>query len=419
MSAPVSSLLCHCGTKFEPPPGQQERRVNCPSCGAVIFLAAPKSEEDDDDGDDYGIKSHDEKPDAKEAVGVDGIPDWLEHYRSSPQVKKADRDKTMALLDRLTAANPTLDPLGATLYLAATHADAETSVAALTKVAISGHPTYAQPALTLLEHVGTSDAAGAQQVLLLLLEARDPAAEQVVVKVLQSLGPTPIVHVRKLIDLLGSRHAALYLWAVQCLRLIGPPAKRSVESLLKSLKIANQPFQLAVLDALAAIGGDAERVVPVLMQTLQHESPDFRAHAAQALGALGAAASKALPQLQAAVTDADEVVRLAASTALPLISAAAPAPPAAPATSPATFTIVCSCGKRLKGKAELVGKKVKCPACDKVMIAQAPPAPVAVDRAPASPAAAPVAEKECPTCLATVPGAAVLCVCCGFDFRKI
>lgn len=425
MSTAATSLTCHCGTKFEPPAELKERRVNCPSCGSVIFLAAVKSASDEGEDDSYGIK----RPDAadaveKKAAGVEGIPDWLEHYQSSPNVKKADRAKTLALIERLATVNPTLDPLGAALCLATHHADAETSVAALTKVATSGHPIYTQVAVALLEHIGPSDAAGAQQVLLLLSETKDVAAEQAVIKVLKQLGPTPIVQVRSLIDLLGSKHTALYLWGVQCLKQIGPPAKRGIDVLLKSLKIANHPFRIAVIDALGAIAGDADRVLPVLLQALKHESPDYRAHAAQALGRFGMAAAKALPQLKEAVQDTDEGVRQTATKALSLIAAAMKAPAAAPAPgvpangqSTESVIVACSCGKRLKAKPELAGKKVKCPGCGGVLVVPALRAPVATDATAAPPSTAPVAEKECPTCLATVPGAAVLCVCCGFDFR--
>jgi hypothetical protein len=416
-------VTCHCGTKFDPPIELKDRHVNCPNCGSVIFLAATKGADDDDVA--YGIKSPDKDPIAKKAAGVEGIPDWLEHYQASPNVKKSERAKTLALIDRLGVVNATLDPLGAALYLACTHADAETSVAALSKVAASGHPMYAQVATALLEHVGPSDAAGAQQMLVLLREAKDAAAEQVVAKVLKQLGPTPIVHVRALIDLLGSRHTPLFLWGVQCLKQIGPPAKRAVDTLLKSLKIANHPFRIAVIDALGAIGADPEHVLPVLLQALKHESADYRLHAAQSLGRFGAAASKAVPQLKEAVNDTDEAVRKAATKALQLIAAAnkasaAPPAPAVPENGQSLEPVVvaCSCGKRLKAKAELAGKKVKCPGCGGVIVVPNRKTPVAVVASSTASSAAQTVDKECPTCLATVPGAAVLCVCCGFDFRS-
>jgi hypothetical protein len=422
MPTATSSITCHCGTKFEPPIELKDRHVNCPSCGSVIFLAATKSSgADDDEEDSYGIKKPGDDPqEKKKSAGVEGIPDWLEHYQQSPDVKKSERVKTLAMIERLAAVNPTLDPLGAALYLASTHADAETSVAALTKVATSGHPVYAPVAIALLGHIGPSDAAGAQHVLTLLGECGEPAAEQLVTKVILKLGPTSIVHVRSLIDLLGSKHTSLYMWAVQCLKLIGHPARRAVDTLLKSLKIANHAFRIAVIDALGAIAGDIEHVLPVLLQALKHERPEYRAHAAQALGRFGSPAAKAVPQLKEALHDAEEVVRQSATQALRLIAAAAkgPATTAATAEHPVLEPVViaCSCGKRLKAKPELAGKKVKCPGCGGVLVVPKPKVPVAAEVEP-SPAVTSVAEKECPTCLATVPGAAVLCVCCGFDFR--
>ncbi|MBS0263124.1 MAG: HEAT repeat domain-containing protein [Planctomycetes bacterium] len=423
MSTEMPSLTCHCGTKFQPPAERKERRVNCPNCGAVIFLATPKDDADDDE-EIYGIKNSDDEPAVKKAAGVEGIPDWLDDYRSSPNVKKADRAKTLALIDRLATANPTLDPLGAALYLACTHADAETSVAALTKVAASGHPAYAATAVTLLEFVTPRDAAGAQQVLLLLSEVHEVAAEELICRVLRQLGPTPIVQVRSLISLFSTRHASLYIWGVQCLALIGPPAKRAVDALLKAIKINSHPFRIAIIDALGVIGGEPERVVPFLMQTLKHEQVDYRKHSAQALGRFGAHAAGAVSVLMEAQKDPDEGVRQAAAKALSLIAAApkggatAVAKPASASAPSDTLIVACSCGKRLKAKVELAGKKVKCPACGGVLVVPVPAAAPASAQAPASPGpASEASEKECPTCWATVPVKAVLCVCCGYDFR--
>jgi hypothetical protein len=423
MSTEALSLTCHCGTKFQPPIELKSRHLNCPSCGSVIFLAAPREQAGEDD-DSYGIKSADSDPVAKKAAGVEGIPVWLDDYQSSPDVKKSDRAKTMALVDRLATVNPTLDPLGAALYLACTHADAETSVAALTKVAVSGHPVYSPVAISLIGHVSSRDAAGAQQVLVLLSEVHEVAAEELICKVLRQLGPTPIVQVRSLIGLFSTRHASLYIWGAQCLAQIGHPAKRAVDVLLKSLKINSHPFRIAIIDALGAIGSDAERVVPVLTQALQHEQADYRHHSAQALGRIGAAAGKAVPLLTEAQKDADETVRQAAAKALSLIAGASKRGAAnslETKTSTAvadTVIVACSCGKRLKAKAELAGKKVKCPGCSAVLVIPAPKAPAAVSSSATPAGGTELPEKECPICWATVPGKAVLCVCCGFDFRS-
>lgn len=439
----VTTVTCHCGTKFDKELDSKERRLNCPNCGSVIFLTAEQVGAVDDDGDSGSYDLAPKTESEKKVASVEGIPDWLDHYRSSPDVKKGDRDKVLELIGRLGAVNPTIDPLGAALHLATTHADAETSVAALTSVAMSGHPIYGKVANTLLEHIGPSDAGGAQQVVSLLPDAKDAAAEQIITKVLRTLGPTPVVHVRSLVEVLESKHTGLYIWALQCLTLIGPPAKRAIETLHKTLKIANHHLRVAVIDALGAIARDGERVVPILLQALKHQSPDYRAHAAKALGHFGAAAAKAVAPLKEVLKDEDPTVRQVAMDALKAIAAAvksasaAPAAPVPAAAAPAPAApangkpadhqiVVCSCGKRLRIAAELAGKRVKCPACKGVIAVPAMPAPAAAPTETAAPAvaqatsqpAAPAGEKECTTCLATVPAAAVLCVQCGHDFRK-
>ncbi|HEY2253588.1 MAG TPA: hypothetical protein VGH74_21080, partial [Planctomycetaceae bacterium] len=152
----------------------------------------------------------------------------------------------------------------------------------------------------------------------------------------------------------------------------------------------------------------------------------------------GAAAANAMVPLKEVLKDEDPGVREAATEALKAIAAAAKTAPAAPAPSAAAPTapagdqapdhqiVVCSCGKRVRIAAKLAGKKVKCPACQGVIAVPALPAPAAPPAEPAAPSAtpqpstsaAPVGDKECTTCLATVPAAAVLCVQCGHDFRK-
>ena len=427
MSNEATSVTCHCGVKFAPPIESHDRHAKCPSCGSVFFLTAPKQETGDDE-ESYTVKMPGEAAAEKKHAGVEGIPDWLEKYRASDAVKKGDRTKTLALIERLGAVNPTLDPMGATLYLACTHADAETSVASLLNVAATNHPAYSPVAKTFLEFVGPSDAACAQQVLTLLKETLDPNAEQQLVAVLRKIGPSPMAHVRSLIELLGSKHNGLYLWAVQSLKLIGPPAKRSVDALLKSLKIANTPFRLAVIDALGVIASAPDKVIPVLLQALKHENAEYRVHAAAALGQFGAAAVGVKAQLKEATTDKDEAVRQVATKSLSRISAgpkpvaavgsaSAAAPVSTPSAVDESIAVVCNCGKRLKAKPELVGKKVKCPGCGSALVVpqKAVPTPTLGN---GSPAPTVVAEKECPTCQAMVAAAAILCVCCGFDFRS-
>lgn len=423
----MSTMTCHCGKQFELPEKLEGRRVNCPQCNSVIFLSAEQaagSKQSDSGG--YDLSSAAKEDEKKRIAGVEGIPDWLDEYRESEEIKKAERDKTMALIERLGAVNAALDPLGAALYTAATHADAETSIAALTTVAMTTHPVYAPVATAFLEFIGPSDAAGAGEVLALLKEARDSRAEQTILKVLHKLGPTPVVQVRSLIELLKSKHAALHAWAVQCLKRIGSPAKRAVPALLESLKINNSHgMRLSVIDALGAIAREGEQVIPILLQAVKHQSADYRAHGATALGKFGAGASKTVGSLKELEKDAEEGVRQAAEEALRAIAAAmkgagsTAAPAAGAGNGPVAEPIIvpCSCGKKLRIKAELGGKKVKCPACAGVVAVPMPRPSAVVAAAPAASAAAAVAERECPTCLATVPGTAVLCVHCGHDFR--
>src|SRR5262245_55553457 len=49
---------------------------------------------------------------------------------------------------------------------------------------------------------------------------------------------------------------------------------------------------------------------------------------------------------------------------------------AAPAADPSKIEATCEgCGRKLKVRAELVGKKIKCPKCGKIMAIPAPPPP--------------------------------------------
>lgn len=416
-----TTVTCHCGTKFESPEKSTDRRVNCPSCGSVIFLTStPAPGSDDAELETYGLSdTRHAAADAPESTGVDGVPDWFERYRADREIKKADREKTIALLERLAAVNPTLDPLGAALYLAATHSDAETSVAALAKVAISGHPAYAPIAATLLAYVGPDDAGGAQQLIALLQETSEPQAALLLCQCLASMGPTSVVQVRSLIDLLAGRHAAIFLWGVQCLKMIGPAAKSAVPALIKTLQTGHHELRLATIEAFGAIARDPEHSLPVLLKVLQHQNAEYRAHAAEALGRFGISAAPAVPMLKTATQDHDPAVALAAVAALKIIEEAGPLPAAAdPAAAAATaepILVPCSCGKRLKVKAAYAGRKVKCPACGGTVAVPAAKAPTPAP-APA-PASRTAAEKDCPSCLAAVPAAVVLCVHCGFDFR--
>ncbi|MGQ0634033.1 MAG: HEAT repeat domain-containing protein [Planctomycetaceae bacterium] len=409
------SMICHCGTKVEASDDSVEKRATCPTCGSVVFFVGlPGS----GPIDTYAIAKYEPpKPEAKpkpaEVAQDEGAPppDWLDRYKASAETKKGEHKKTIDLILKAATADAAADPYATALYLAVTQPWAETTVAALAKVASTGHPVYAPIAVSFLEHIGPSEAAGAQQVLRMLGEVQNPQVAQLLSTCLRKLGPTPVVQVRSLIELLTSKHTSLFAWAAQCLGQIGSPAKSAVDGLLKSLKVANHELRLAVIDALGSIGRDADRVIPVLMQALKHQSADYRAHAAAALGRFGSSANGAVAALQPVASDQDAAVRQAAAEALKKIATAAATPKSNPGTTPApappapeTLVVPCGCGKKLRVKPELAGRRVKCPACGKGVLV--PPAPSAATD-----------EKVCPSCLATVRATVLLCVHCGLDFR--
>ena len=82
------------------------------------------------------------------------------------------------------------------------------------------------------------------------------------------------------------------------------------------------------------------------------------------------------------------------------------------------ITFSCQCGKALRAKDEIAGKRVRCPACSQV---------VAVPRgaeggSPSLAAEGPAKEAEgspslCPQCHVELPPGAVLCTTCGLDLR--
>jgi hypothetical protein len=333
-------------------------------------------------------------------------PGWFDRYKGSPEAKKQDRSKALELILKTGELKGVGDPFAAALYDAMTKPDAESTVATLAKVAGSGHPIYGPIAGAFLEHVGPSEGRAARESLLLLQESADPQLEQMLIRCLLRIGPVPFIHVRELIDVLNGKRTPLYLWAVRCLTLIGPAARNAGDVLFKALKITQVDLRLAVIDALGAIGRDPDRVIPLLQQALKHQNAEFRQRGAAALGRFGAAASPAIDLLTAAKNDDSPAVRQAAERALEVIRAAAqqnPSSTGAAGPPPASILVPCSCGKKLRIKVELAGRKVKCPACSGVVTVPVPPR--VSD------------EKVCPACLATVPKSVVLCVHCGLDFR--
>jgi hypothetical protein len=69
----------------------------------------------------------------------------------------------------------------------------------------------------------------------------------------------------------------------------------------------------------------------------------------------------------------------------------------------------CTCGKALKTRDELAGKKIQCPRCQRVLQVPLPGATAAEDCGPAA--------TECPACGADLGPEAMVCVDCGLDLR--
>lgn len=98
----------------------------------------------------------------------------------------------------------------------------------------------------------------------------------------------------------------------------------------------------------------------------------------------------------------------------------------------APHTIACpACKKRFKGKPELVGKRIKCPACAEPFVVpadEAAPVPAKVEKSPAPIAMTPMVEEatygleqydespKCPNCAQPMlDKEAIVCVYCGYN----
>jgi len=405
-----SAVTCHCGRKFDVEQTGSDRRVNCPTCNSVIFLPEPVEAAADDIG--YGLAATEEEQQAFRRKGRQGEPDWLQRYRESRETIKGEQSRIFKTITNLAGANPTLDPLGAALYLAVSHADAETSVAALAKVAISRHPVYTAMARTLLGHVGPSDATGAQQLLNLIGETTDGPALQVLLDALDRIGPTPLVQVRELLELLRNPEERLRLWGVNSLRLAGRAAGHAFEPLWELYRQIPS-LRLPILAALTAIGREPAKTAGALGDFLQQHDADLRREAVTISRSLGIAAEPLLPLLKGLIKkDPDPELRKLAAEAAATILTALRNQSGGTAAAPVdgVLRVQCQCGKRLQAKVELAGKTARCPACGEAITLPLPAAVV-------PPATAGGEEKECPRCFAMAAGNQILCLSCGYDFR--
>jgi hypothetical protein len=84
-----------------------------------------------------------------------------------------------------------------------------------------------------------------------------------------------------------------------------------------------------------------------------------------------------------------------------------------------SIEVTCQCGKRLKARDELAGKRVKCPKCSQpLQIPSAAPAEVDVfsglfDEEGLTQQTGPI----CPSCKAGIDEGAVLCIHCGYNLE--
>ena len=409
------AVTCHCGKKFDATLAEGQRRVNCPTCNSVIFLPEPVTDTSSDTG--YGLAATDEDQQAFRRKGRQGEPDWLQRYRGSRETVKGEQSRIFTTIAGLAGVNATLDPLGAALFLAVSHSDAETSVAALAQVAISRHPVYTAMARTLLAHVGPSDATGAQGLLDLIDETTDGPATQVLLDALERIGPTPLVQVRVLLELLNKPEERLKLWGIHSLRLVGRAAGHAHETLW-ALHRKEPGLRLPVLGALAAIGREPHRTVEALTGYLQQHDAALRREAVAIARTLGAAGQPLVPVLKTMIAKDPEpdLRKLAAEAAAEILTVVRNQPAATDSAAPAAdglLRVQCQCGKKLQAKRELAGKTAKCPACGQPV--KLPAAPTVASASPTPTAAAP--EKECPRCFAMAPEVQILCLSCGYDFR--
>ena len=76
-----------------------------------------------------------------------------------------------------------------------------------------------------------------------------------------------------------------------------------------------------------------------------------------------------------------------------------------------------SCGRKMRASDDAVGKKVRCPACGTIQAIPVMKAPVAAEQNVIQSQGDP-ASIVCPNCKACLAPSSILCVTCGFDFRK-
>src|SRR5262245_50258740 len=112
------TITCHCGTKVAVPDDLPERRINCTNCGGVIFLVGAASSEAGtvEAPEAYAVAAAEPAPAAKPAAPQaerettkPSASNWLDRYQASPEARKKENAKALALISKLGTLNPQKD----------------------------------------------------------------------------------------------------------------------------------------------------------------------------------------------------------------------------------------------------------------------------------------------------------------------
>jgi len=164
---------------------------------------------------------------------------------------------------------------------------------------------------------------------------------------LRDLGPSAQDAVPALLQALGDASSGIRDWAALALGAVATDVSIVLPALVRAVQEPNMFLRAAAATALGSLGSRARPAVPALVESLRDEHGGVRARAAVALGRIGSGARDAVPHLLRALEDREVSVADAAGLALEKIIgrpeptaefppvAVAPAPEAAPETTPA------------------------------------------------------------------------------------
>ncbi len=281
-------LNCACGTKIEAKEDAAERRVNCPTCGSVIFFPAPAG--GDGEEETYGLAASDapEESDsvATSAGGMDSTEsatpgDWL-----GAIVPPRSRKRPISRRPSISCRDGRVEhSIGSSRILALSrgHSAARRDDG---RCGWRKSPSAAIPSMlrwpARFSPRRSHQGALRRKALKLLQETARPATGGAFVEDRSSRSDRRrSVHVRDLICVIRAAHGPLSRWAVQCLALIGPAAKPAGRAPLQGAQGTGiDDLRLAVIDARR---DDQARcpssVVPLFMQALKHRTPIIAATA--------------------------------------------------------------------------------------------------------------------------------------------